>query len=152
MRVRVQRSATMTCAGCGDTESDGAIFGSADGRCLRCNRPTPADVAPTPVSEAAREAKRAELNAQTVAQLKKLCRQQGVSPTGVKAELVARLCDALCTDGPAAKRSRTEVRCRSNALWSGFTSECVRRVGVGRGWWVWGCSAWAVHVSVCVCV
>jgi hypothetical protein len=105
----------MTCAGCGDTESDGAIFGSADGRCLRCNRPTPADVLPTSVSEAAREAKSeaareaksAELNAQTVAQLRELCRQQGVSPTGVKAELVARLCDALCTDGPAAKRPRT---------------------------------------------
>ena len=127
MRVRVQRSATMSCAGCGETEADGAIFDSADGQCLRCNRPTPADVVPTSVSEAAREATSAELNAQTVAQLKALCRQQGVSPTGVKAELVARLCDALCTDGPAAKRPRTEVRCRSNALWSGFTSEHVRR-------------------------
>ena len=106
-----QRSAMMTCAGCGETESDGAIFGNADGRCLRCNRPTPADVVPTSVSEAAREAKSeaareaksAELNAQTVAQLKELCRKQGVSKTGVKAELVARLCDALCTDGPAAR-------------------------------------------------
>ena len=39
MRVRVQRSATMTCAGCGETEADGAIFESADGRCFRCNRP-----------------------------------------------------------------------------------------------------------------
>ena len=107
MRVRVQRSATMACAGCGDTESDGAIFGSADGRCLRCNRPTPADVVPTPsVSVSAREAKSAELNTQTVAQLKALCAQHGVSKTGVKAVLVARLCDALCTDGPAAKRPR----------------------------------------------
>ena len=39
MRVRVQRTATMTCAGCGETEADGAIFESADGRCFRCNRP-----------------------------------------------------------------------------------------------------------------
>jgi hypothetical protein len=96
------------------------------------------------VSETAREAKSAELNAQTVAQLKALCGQQGVSKTGAKAELVARLCDVLCTDGLAAKRPRTEVRCRSMALRSGFTSECVCRGGVGRGWWVWGCSAWAV--------
>ena len=100
MRARVQRSAAMACAGCGETESDGAIFDSADGRCLRCNRPTPADVAPTSVSEAARGAKSAELNAQTVAQLKELCRKQGVSPTGAKAELVARLCDELCTAEP----------------------------------------------------
>ena len=39
MRVRVQRSAAMSCAGCGETEADGAIFESADGRCFRCNRP-----------------------------------------------------------------------------------------------------------------
>jgi hypothetical protein len=42
-----------------------------------------------------------------VAQLKALCGQHGVSKTGVKAELVARLCDALCTGAPAAKRPRT---------------------------------------------
>ena len=142
MRVRVQRSAAMACASCGDTESDGAVFGSADGRCLRCNRPTPADVVLTSASVSAREAKSAELSAQTVAQLKALCGQQGVSTTAAKAELVARLCDALCPDGPAAKRPRTAVRCRSMALRSGFTSECVRRSGAGRGWW--GCSAWAV--------
>jgi hypothetical protein len=106
-RVRVQRSATMSCAGCGDTEADGAIFEGADGQCLRCNRPTPADVAPTSASVSAREAKSAELNAQTVVQLKALCGQHGVSKTGVKAELVARLCDALCTGAPAAKRPRT---------------------------------------------
>jgi hypothetical protein len=99
MRVRAQRSAAMSCAGCGETEADGAVFGSADGQCLRC--------APTSASVSAREAKSAELSAQTVAQLKALCAQQGVSKTGVKAELVARLCDALCTDGPAAKRPRT---------------------------------------------
>ncbi len=104
MRVRVQRSATMSCAGCGETEADGAIFESADGRCFRCNRPAPPTVA-TSVSEL--EAKSAELNAQTVAQLKALCGQQRVSKTGVKAELVARLCEALCPDGPAAKRPRT---------------------------------------------
>jgi len=106
MRVRAQRSAEMSCAGCGETEADGAIFGSADGQCLRCNRPARAAGAPTSASVSAREAKSAELSAQTVAQLKALCAQQGVSKTGVKAELVARLCDALCTDGPAAKRPR----------------------------------------------
>ena len=97
----------MTCAGCGETEADGAIFGSADGQCFRCNRPAPATGAPTSASESAREAKSTELKAQTVAQLKALCGQHGVSNTGVKAELVARLCDALCPDGPAAKRPRT---------------------------------------------
>ena len=107
MRVRVQRSATMSCAGCGETEADGAIFDSADGRCFRCNRPARAAGAPTSASVSERVAKSAELNAQTVAQLKALCGQHGVSKTGVKAELVARLCDALCTDGPAAKRPRT---------------------------------------------
>ena len=81
MRVRVQRSAAMSCAGCGDTESNGAIFGSADGRCLRCNRPARATGAPTSAS--------------------------GVSKMGLKAELVARLCDALCPDEPVAKRPRT---------------------------------------------
>ena len=104
MRVRAQRSATMTCAGCGETEADGAIFESADERCFRCNRPAPPTVAP---SVSPREAKSTELNAQTVVQLKALCGQQGVSKTGVKAELVARLCDALCPDEPAAKRPRT---------------------------------------------
>jgi hypothetical protein len=107
MRVRAQRSATMSCAGCGETEADGAIFGSADGQCFRCNRPAPATVAPTSASLSELEAKSAELSAQTVAQLKALCGQHGVSKTGVKAELVVRLCDALCTGAPAAKRPRT---------------------------------------------
>ena len=107
MRVRAQRSATMSCAGCGETEADGAIFESADERCFRCNRPARAAGAPTSASVSAREAKSTELNAQTVVQLKALCGQQGVSKTGVKAELVARLCDALCPDEPAAKRPRT---------------------------------------------
>ncbi len=31
MRVRAQRSAAMSCACCGETEADGAIFDSADG-------------------------------------------------------------------------------------------------------------------------
>jgi hypothetical protein len=96
----------MSCAGCGETEVDGAIFDNADGQCFRCNRPARATGAPTSASLSAREAKSAELSAQTVAQLKALCAQQGVSKTGVKAELVARLCDSLCTAGPAAKRPR----------------------------------------------
>ena len=104
--MRAQRSAAMSCAGCGETQADGAIFESADGQCFQCNRPARATGAPTSASVSAREAKSAELSAQTVAQLKALCGQQGVSKSGVKAELVARLCDALCTDGPAAKRPR----------------------------------------------
>ena len=107
MRVCAQRSAAISCAGCGETEADGAVFGTADGQCFRCHRPVPATGAPTSASVSEREAKSTELNAQTVAQLKALCGQHGVSKTGVKAELVARLCDALCTDGPAAKRPRT---------------------------------------------
>jgi hypothetical protein len=97
----------MSCAGCGETEADGAIFEGADRRCLRCNRPAPPAGAPTSASVSEREAKSTELNAQTVAELKALCGQHGVSKTGVKAELVARLCDALCTGAPAAKRPRT---------------------------------------------
>ena len=97
----------MSCAGCGDTEADGAIFEGADGQCLRCNRPARAAGAPTSAGVSAREAKSAELSAQTVAQLKALCGQHGLSKTGVKSELVARLCDALCTGAPAAKRPRT---------------------------------------------
>ena len=62
---------------------------------------------PQRAGKAEREAKSAELNAKTVGQLKRLCRQHGVSKTGVKAKLVARLCDTLCPDEPAAKRPRT---------------------------------------------
>ncbi len=61
-------------------------------------------------NEAQRGATRGELRAHTVAQLKALCAQQGLRKTGVKEELVARLCDVLCTDEPAAKLRRTEVR------------------------------------------
>ncbi len=38
-----------------------------------------------------------KLSAQTVAQLKELCALHGLQKTGVKAELVARLLDLLCT-------------------------------------------------------
>jgi hypothetical protein len=69
MRVCVQRSAAMSCAGCGETEAGGAIFEGADGQCLRCNRPAPATGTPTSASVSEREAKSAELNAQTVAEL-----------------------------------------------------------------------------------
>jgi hypothetical protein len=50
MLVRAQRSATMSCLGCGETEADGAIFDSADGQCLRCNRRARATGAPTSAS------------------------------------------------------------------------------------------------------
>ncbi len=38
-----------------------------------------------------------KLDVQTVAQLKELCVQHGLQKTGVKAELVERLLDLLCT-------------------------------------------------------
>jgi hypothetical protein len=47
-----------------------------------------------------KEAKRAELGARTVMQLKAQCAQHGLRKTGTKAELVARLCDELCTAEP----------------------------------------------------
>ena len=47
------------------------------------------------------------IRAHTVAQLKVLCAQHGLRKTGTKAELVARLSDALCVAEPAAKRPRT---------------------------------------------
>jgi hypothetical protein len=42
----------------------------------------------------------------TMGQLKALCARHGLRKSGVKAKLVARLCDALCADEPAAKRPR----------------------------------------------
>ena len=47
-----------------------------------------------------KEAKSAELGARTVMQLKAQCTQHGLRKTGTKAELVARLCDKLCTAEP----------------------------------------------------
>ncbi len=47
-----------------------------------------------------KRAKSAELGAHTVAQLRALCAQRGLRKAGAKAELVARLCDALCADAP----------------------------------------------------
>jgi hypothetical protein len=44
--------------------------------------------------------------AQTAVQLKALCGQRGLRKTGSKSELVARLCDAACSDKPAPKRPR----------------------------------------------
>jgi hypothetical protein len=54
------------------------------------------------INAAKRDAKREELHLRTMAQLQALCAQHGLSKTGVKAELVARLCDALCTDEQVA--------------------------------------------------
>ena len=47
-----------------------------------------------------KEAKSAELGARTIMQLKAQCTQHGLRKTGTKAELVARLCDKLCTAEP----------------------------------------------------
>ena len=54
-------------------------------------------------NEARRAAKTAELRAQTVPQLRALCAEHGLHKAGVKAALVARLCDALCSAEPGGE-------------------------------------------------
>ncbi len=61
-------------------------------------------------TKAKHDATSMELCTHTMGQLKALCAQHGLRKSGVKAELVARLCDTLCADEPAAKRPRTKVR------------------------------------------
>ena len=51
----------------------------------------------------AREARRTELRARTVAQLKVLCAQGGLRKTGAKAALVARLHQTFGTTGSTEK-------------------------------------------------
>jgi hypothetical protein len=60
-----------------------------------------------------REAKRIELRARTLEELKEMCARRGLRKSGLKAELVARLCNALCSVEPAAKRPRTEAGVRT---------------------------------------
>ena len=69
-----------------------------------------ADVQATYPVAATREAKRAELSALGLTRLKELCEQHGVRKKGAKAELLARLCDALCASWPATMQPRMEVR------------------------------------------
>ena len=54
-------------------------------------------------NEARRAAKTAELRAQTVPQLRALCAEHGLHKAGVKAALVARLCDTLCSAEPGGE-------------------------------------------------
>ena len=54
-------------------------------------------------NEARRAAKTAELRAHTVPQLRALCAEHGLHKAGVKAALVARLCDALCSAEPGGE-------------------------------------------------
>ena len=59
----------------------------------------------------AREARRTELRARTVAQLKVLCAQRGLRKTGAKTANVARLCTTATAWGPAAK-------CEFQCMWT----------------------------------
>ena len=56
-----------------------------------------------------REAQRIELRARTLEELKAMCARRSWRKSGLKAELVARLCNALCSEEPAAKRPRAEA-------------------------------------------
>ncbi len=63
-------------------------------------------------SKASREEKSAELDELTVPQLTALCGRYGLDRRGVKADLVSRLCIALCKDEPvtAAKLASEDER------------------------------------------
>ena len=67
------------------------MIGRGEGLHYRCSWDMQATLANV------KEAKSAELGARTVMQLKAQCTQHGLRKTGTKAELVARLCDELCT-------------------------------------------------------
>ena len=60
-----------------------------------------------------REAKSIELRARTLEELRAMCARRGLRKSGVKAELVARLCNALRREEPAAKRPRAEAGVRT---------------------------------------
>jgi hypothetical protein len=83
-----------------------------------------------------------ELCTHTMGQLKALCAQHGLRKSGVKAELVARLCDALCADEPAAKRPRTKVRVPVGA--SGWSYTLT--VAGATSWCDGCCGEWALPV------
>ena len=94
--------------------------------CVQAKRE--ANAAHREANAAKREATRGELRAHTVAQLKAMCAQHGLRKTGAKEELVARLCDVLCTDEPAAKRRLTEVRAaRCSAMCDGGQQRGARK-------------------------
>jgi hypothetical protein len=63
-------------------------------------------------SKASREEKSAELDEFTVPQLTALCGRYGLDRKGVTADMVSRLCIAMCKDGPetAAKRASEDAR------------------------------------------
>jgi hypothetical protein len=63
-------------------------------------------------SRTSREEKSAELDELTVPQLAALCGRYGLDRKGVKADMVSRLCIAMCKDGPvtAAKLASEDAR------------------------------------------
>ena len=63
-------------------------------------------------SKASREEKSAELDELTVPQLTALCGRYGLDRNGAKADMVSRLCIAMCKDGPvtAAKLASEDAR------------------------------------------
>ena len=60
-----------------------------------------------------REAKSIELRARTLEELRAMCARRGLRKSGLKAELVARLCNELCSEEPPAKRPRAEAGVRT---------------------------------------
>ena len=80
---------------CSDTDSSNSDSAEGIGR---QSQEAAVERAALECAAAKRAAKSAELREHTVAQLKSLCAQHGLRKTGAKAELVARLCDALCTE------------------------------------------------------
>jgi hypothetical protein len=58
----------------------------------------------------------AELGELTVPVLKGLCAEFGLSKTGVKADLVARLCPKICSEGPPRKKPRMDLEVRTSSM------------------------------------
>jgi hypothetical protein len=113
--VRCQQAvfcaAAMTkCPGCGETEDDGAIFESADGRCFRCNRP------PAGNAEAAGNAASGPLTVDSIAKMKlpelKQARPADRSPTMLRCGIE---CFSLCRRSAIADSQKRE---QSRSLWT----------------------------------
>ncbi len=60
-----------------------------------------------------REAKKIKLRARTLEELKEMCARRGVRKSGLKAELVARLCNALCREEAEREAKIIELRART---------------------------------------
>ncbi len=57
-----------------------------------------------------------QLGGLTVAQLRELCAKHGLPKTGVKADLVVRLCPKLCSEGPPHKKPKMDLEVRTSSM------------------------------------